>query len=80
VTAAAAKILAELVENPCFGVFMLFVDVRPTADAGDAQFSPGIATPPVLRTMEVLFAVAAVVEVAVKPSTLLEMEVTVPKK
>jgi len=59
---------------------MLFVDVRPTADARDAQFSPGIATPPVVRTMVVLAAVAAMTEVAVKPGTLLEMEDTVPKK
>jgi len=38
------------------------------------------AAPPVVSTMVVLVAVAAVVEVAVKDVTLLAMEDTVPKK
>ena len=39
-----------------------------------------VEAPPIVRTIEVLVAVAAVDEVAVKDVTLLAMEVTVPKK
>ena len=39
-----------------------------------------VAAPPVVRTIEVLVAVAAVVEVAVNASAAFVMEVTVPKK
>ncbi len=39
-----------------------------------------VAAPPVVSKIEVLVAVAAVYEAAVKPATVLAMEVTDPKK